>query len=82
MSVQIIANDDSEVAAIVAALEASGFKASIVVSGRINIDCPHSPIVGVPCRECRVTQLQQRYSDQEAQLHRTGDELRWVASHD
>lgn len=82
MSVQIIANDDSEVAAIVAALEASGFKASIMVSGRIHGDCTHSPLVGLPCRECRVAQLQQRYSEQETQLQATGDELRRVITHE
>jgi len=82
MSVQITANDDSEVSAIVAALEASGFKTSISITGRINAECPHSPVVGMNCRDCRIAQLQQRYSEQEADLQATGDELRRVIAHE
>lgn len=76
MSVQIIANDDQEVSSIVAALEASGFTATIVISGRVNATCTHSPIIGVNCRECRIAHLQRQYSEQEAQLNRTANKLR------
>ncbi|SAF45920.1 hypothetical protein [Enterobacter kobei] len=76
MSVQIIANDDQEVSSIVAALEASGFTASIVISGCVNTPCTHSPIVGMNCRQCHIAHLLQQYNEQEAQLNRTANKLR------
>lgn len=61
MAVQVIANDDSEVSAIVAALEASGFQATITISGRVDVTCPHTAVVGVNCRDCRIAQAQLAY---------------------
>lgn len=80
MEVKLIANGDTDINALISALEENGFKTGVVVVAA-RAGCEHSPLAGVCCRECRIVRLQQRYAEDEAQLQRTSYELREAIIH-
>lgn len=93
MSIKIIQNGDADLEAALAACEAALLAGADGVSIERTIpvvmempaftgasDCSSTCTVG--CRECELTRLQTQYTEEEAQLHRTGDKLRRVAAHE